>query len=57
MAEVTSGSDLTVIILDENEVEQLSIVLNAFAEDNAFPAHLFELADALGIELPEQSED
>ncbi len=56
MAEVTSGTNLTVLVLDEEEVEQLEIVLQWFADDHPFPAALFELADALGIILPEQPE-
>ena len=48
MAEVTSGKNLTVIVLDETEAEALSRLLhNTRADDHAVLVLMRELAEAL----------
>lgn len=54
MAEVTSGTALTVIVLDQYEAHALNRVLSMFHDPDrgAFIAsELRELAEALGVEL------
>lgn len=58
MAEVTSGENLTVIVLNEREVEGLMYLLDSITimlrgDENADRAlsHCYELFDALGVEV------
>lgn len=47
MSEVVSGSNLTTIVVDEDELEALTLLLSQ-VEDDRLQERLFTLADSLG---------
>ena len=49
MAEVTSGKNLTVIILDSDEADELVALLEVVDERDLVAAGLVELAEAMGV--------
>lgn len=58
MAEVTSGKNLTVIVLDEREAGALALLLHNYAGDDAIDGdpRLWELYNAL-VPTDEQEDD
>ena len=59
MAEVTSGTDLTVIVLNQREALALTRVLNWSARNDSglLEADLYELYDALNYDALNHEED
>jgi len=49
MAEVTSGSDITVIVLNNAEASALTEGLNFLNIDGDLHADLYQLAEAFGV--------